>query len=91
MAPAVQKERSDISLASNPRFGPQKPTAVLRVFNNMVGVMFSHLPVEVMTQASGVERGATWALRCIAHLRRNSLGNKRESLDAFCMIPPPPP
>ena len=40
MQPAARRERADISLASNPRFGPQKPTEVLRVFKIMVGFVF---------------------------------------------------
>ena len=44
MAQAAQREQTDTSLASNPRFGPQKPTAVLRVFDIIVGVMFSTSP-----------------------------------------------
>ena len=43
MAPAAWRERADTSLDSNPRFVPQKPTAVLRIFEIMVGVIFPHL------------------------------------------------
>ena len=63
MAPAARREHADTSLASNRRFGLQKPTSVLRVFKIMVGFMFYHLPVRVMTRASGVEGGALWDLR----------------------------
>ena len=48
MAITKRRERADTSLASNPTFVPQKPTAVLRNFDIMVGVMF------LMTRASGV-------------------------------------
>ena len=58
MAPSALRERADTSLYSNPRFGPQKPMAVLRVFDIMVGVMFFHLPDRIMTQASEVKEGA---------------------------------
>ena len=64
MAPVVQRYQVDTSLDSNPRFVLQKSTAVLRVFEIMVEVIFFHLPNEVMTQAIGVEGGAPWALRC---------------------------
>ena len=36
MAPVAQRERADMYLALNPRFVPQKPTAVLSVFEIMV-------------------------------------------------------
>ena len=48
MAPVAQSEQEETSLASNPRFGPQSMTAVLRVLEIMVG-MFFHLPVGVTT------------------------------------------
>ena len=61
MAPAARRERAETSLASNPRFGPKKPTLVLRVFEIIVG-FFSNISARVMTRASGVEGGALWAL-----------------------------
>ena len=46
MAPAAQRGRDDNSFASKPSFGPQNPTLVLRVFEIMVGVIFSTTPLE---------------------------------------------
>ena len=44
MAPAAQRDRVGTSLSYNPRFVPQKPTAVLRVFQIMVGIiLFTYL------------------------------------------------
>ena len=40
MAPAAQRDRVDASLSYNPRFVLQKPTAVLSVFQIMVGIIF---------------------------------------------------
>ena len=40
MESAARIEREDTSLASSFRYGPQKPTVVLRVFKIMLGVMF---------------------------------------------------
>ena len=62
IAPVARREQADTSLASNPRFGPQKGTAVFTVFKIMVGVMFFYLPVRVMAQNGGVENGAPWDL-----------------------------
>ena len=86
MSPAARRDQVDTSLASHARFGPQKPTAVLRVFEIMVGVTFSHLPAGVMTQASGSEGGYPWDIRWITHCRRASLGHKIGSPDAVCPI-----
>ena len=55
MASVVGRVRTETSLDSNPRLGPQKPTVLLRVFNIMVGVMFFHLPDGFITQANGVQ------------------------------------
>ena len=38
MVPPAQRDWADMSLASNPRLGPQKPTAFLRVFDIVVGL-----------------------------------------------------
>ena len=78
----------EMSLASNPMFGPQKPTAILRIFDIMVGVMFSHLPTRVMTWASRVEGGDPRSLRCITCQRKDALGHNRGSLDDLCLIFP---
>ena len=91
VVPAVRRELADTFLDLNHRFGPKKPTAVLRVFKIMVGVMFFHLPARVMTWASEVEGGAQWALRWITRQRRAAFGHKRGSPDALCPTPPPPP
>ena len=40
MSPVVKREQAETSLASNPRFGPQNPTRVLRFSKIMVGVIF---------------------------------------------------
>ena len=62
MTRAAWRERADMSLASNPRFVLKKPTAVLRVLDTMVGVMYFHPPARVMTQASTAEVSAQWDL-----------------------------
>ena len=64
MTPVARRERDDMSLTSNPRFGPQEPTAVLKVFEIMVEVLFSHLPTGGTTQNSEMEGGSPWSLRC---------------------------
>ena len=87
-SPAVRRERLDMSLTSNPRFGPQKPTMVLRVFEIMIEVMFPHLPAVFMMQGSGVEGGPPWALRGSTRWRRAVLGHKSGSPDAFFPIYP---
>ena len=57
MVPAARRDQEDTSLALNHRFGPQKPTMVLRFFGIMSGVIFFHLPNGVIKRASGVEGG----------------------------------
>ena len=84
MAPAAQRKQADMSLDLNPMFGPQKPTAVLRVFDIMVGVMFFHLPDGFVKQASGVEGGNPWGIRWITRRSRSALGNNSGYLDAMC-------
>ena len=44
MEPSARTEQAYIYLASNPRFGPQKPAAVLRFFEIMVRFIFSTYP-----------------------------------------------
>ena len=88
MEPALQRDQANTSLDLNPRFGPQKPTSVLRVFKIMVGVMFFQLPSGVVRRTSGVEGGAVWDLRWITFLRRDALGHKRGSPDTLCPIFP---
>ena len=56
MVPVLLEKRANMSFDYNPRFGSQKPMAVLRVFEIMVGVMFFHLPAVVITQTSGWRR-----------------------------------
>ena len=41
MAPAAQRDQSETSLASNPRFGTNNLTVVFRVLYIIVGVIFS--------------------------------------------------
>ena len=89
MEPASQREQADTSLDSNTRFGLQKTTAVLGVFEIMERVMFFHLPARVMTQASGVEGGAPWSIMWSTCRRRAALGQNRGSTDDLCHIPPP--
>ena len=60
----------------------------MRVFKIMVGVMFYQCPARVMTQSSGVERGALWALRWITRRRRAALGHNN-GYHALCPIFPP--
>ena len=88
MEPLAWREQVDKSLALNPRFGPQKPMEILRFFEIMVGVMFSHLPAGVMTRASGVEGGAPWDLRCSTCGRMAALENERGSPDTLCHFNP---
>ena len=52
----------------------------------MVGVMFFHLPVGVMTWDSGAEGGAPWALRWSTRWSRAALGHKSGSPDVLCPI-----
>ena len=89
MAPEAQMEPVNISLTYNPRFGPQKPMAVLRVFKIMVGVMSSHLPAGIMTRDSRVEGGNPWDIGWSTCQRRNTLGENRGSPDALYPIYPP--
>ena len=84
-SPATQSEWAETSLASNSNFGPQKPTAVFRVFDIMLGVMFSHLPTGFITRASGVQ-STLWDLRRSTCRRRAALGHNRVSPDALCLI-----
>ena len=86
MAPAARRDHVDMSLPSNPRFGTQKPTTFLGVFDIMVEVMFFHLPTGVMTLANGVEGGALWDLRWITRRIRYALRHKRGSPDALCLF-----
>ena len=91
MTPAVRREWEDTFLASNPSFVPQKPTSVLRVFDIMVEVIFSHLPVRVMTRDSGLEGVDPWALRWSPRGTRSTLGKKRGYTESLCTTPPLPP
>ena len=62
MKPAAQKDQVEMYLASNPRFGLQNLTAVLRVLEIIVGSIFFCLPVGVMTWAGAVEGGVLFTL-----------------------------
>ena len=86
---AARMERADTYLDYNPRFFLQKSTAVLRVFEIMVGVIFFHLPAGVMTRASGVEGGALRDVRWSTCRRRATLGHKSGSPDALFTITHP--
>ena len=44
MAPANQRERLDMLLDLNPRYGPRNVTAVFKVLEILVGVTPPHLP-----------------------------------------------
>ena len=50
-------------------------TAVFRVLDIMVSVIFSHLPIAVMTWAKGVEGGALLALRWRTRQSREDFGH----------------
>ena len=52
--PAVRRDPLETSLTSKPRFGLQNLMDVLRIFEIVVGVMFFHRPVGVMTRDEGV-------------------------------------
>ena len=86
MAQTFQREQVETSLAFSPRFDPHNLMAVLRIFKIMVGVTFFHLPSGVMTRASGVEGGVSWALRWITHCKRTALGHNIGYMDALCPI-----
>ena len=62
MEPAARKDQVETSLASNPRFGLQNLTAVLRVLEIIVGFIFFRLPVGVMTRAEAVEGGVLFTI-----------------------------
>ena len=74
MTPVSQREWEDTSLDSKPRFGPQKPMAVLRVFEIMAGVMFSHHPAGAMMWVSKVEGVALWSLNWSTRRSKAALG-----------------
>ena len=50
---------------SNPRFGPQNLTAVLRDLKIIVGVIFFRHPSGVMTQTRGVDSGVLLSFICM--------------------------
>ena len=74
MTPVAQRVWEDTSLDSNPRFGAQKPIAVLRVFEIMAGVMFFHHPAGVMMWVSKVEGVALWFLNLSTRRSKAALG-----------------
>ena len=88
MAPVERRERPDISLALNPRFGLQKSTAVLRVLKIMVGFFF---PSSRQSHDTGYWSGggAPWDLSLRTRWGTDTLGHTRESPDAVCPISPP--
>ena len=53
MAPVAQRDQSETSLDSNTSFGLHNLMVVLRVLEIMVGVMFFHIPVGIMTRSGG--------------------------------------
>ena len=55
MVHAAQRVQADMSLGSNTRFGPQNTTAILRVLEIIVDVIFSHCTVGVMMRDRGVK------------------------------------
>ena len=63
MDPAAQSEQVENYLASNHRLGTQNMTLVLRFLEIMVGVLFYHLTVGVITRDRGVEGAAPLDLR----------------------------
>ena len=58
MAPQAQRDQSDILLASKPIFGTHKLTAVLRVLEIIVSVIYFRRTVGVMTRGRGMEGDA---------------------------------
>ena len=84
MAPAAQRDLVETSLASNPRFVPQKIMAVLRVFEIMV-VFFSP-PCRSHDAGPWVERRAPWGLRWGTLQIRATLGHKQGLMEALCPI-----
>ena len=49
----MHRDQAETSLASKPRFGPQKLTSVLRFLEIIVAVVLFHCPIGVMTQDGG--------------------------------------
>ena len=54
MTPVERRDQVETYLASNPRFGSQNLAVVLRVLEIIVGVMFSHFPVDFTMRTRGV-------------------------------------
>ena len=75
MSPVVQRDQSETTMASMTRFGPQKLTVVLRVLDIIVGIMFFHLPIIIMTRARGAESGSFFPLRRRTRQSRAAFGH----------------
>ena len=75
MDPAAQKDLAETSLDSKPMFGPHILTEALRVLNIIVGMVFTHRAVVVMTKARGEEGGAALGFRYRTCQSRSSFGH----------------
>ena len=58
MVPVAQRHQMETSLSSNPKFGPYNLMGILRILDIIVGIMFLHLPIDVMKLTWGVDGGA---------------------------------
>ena len=86
----ARRERPETSLDSNPRFGPHNITSVLRVLGIMVGVIFFHLTVGVMTRDREAEGAISLALRLMMSQIREALWHMSGSPYEFWPIFSPP-
>ena len=82
----MHRDQAETSLASKPRFGPQKLTLVLRFLEIIVAVVLFHCPIGVMTQDGGVEVGAEFLCRWRMRLRRSTFGHRSGSPDTLWPI-----
>ena len=89
MTTAAWGERSETSLASNTRFEQQNMTAILRVLEIIVGLIFFYHPVDVMTQDSGVVGVLLIALRCSTRQSRATFGHRSGYPEALWPISSP--
>ena len=86
MTPDAQREQAETSLASNTRFGPHNMTAVLRLLEIIVGVIFSHSPDGVMKRDRSMEGVELLALRWRTRQSRSAFGHRSGSLESLWPI-----
>ena len=86
MAPVDWRNQVETYLASNPRFGSQNLAVVLRVLEIIVGVMFSHFPVNFTMRTRGAEGGVLFDPRWRTCQRRETFGHRSGSLEALWPI-----